>query len=253
MSMLLKGKVAIITGAAQGAGRGCALAYAREGASLVLLGRTQETLKQLQAEIEAIGGKSLVIVADVGSLEDIQRSIDETISTFGRIDILVNAAQAPSMRAANLLDIDRETMDLLWQTGPVASLEMMRTCYPYLKKAGGSIINFGSGAQFVPGGYGVYAAAKSAINMITRAAAVEWGGDGIRANLVVPMVHSQANEEAMAAEPGLEQMLIDTIPLGRIGDPEMDIGRALVFLGSDESRYVTGTTLMLDGGQQFLH
>ena len=253
MSMQLKAKVAVITGASQGAGRGCALAYAREGACLVLMGRTRETLLELQAEVEGIGSECLVLVADVGSLDDIERSIRQTITTFGRIDILINAAQAPSMRAANLLDIDRQTMDLLWQTGPVASLEMMRACYPYLKKEGGSIINFGSGAQFVPGGYGVYAAAKSAINMITRAAAVEWGGDGIRANLVVPMVHSQANEEAMAAEPGLEQMLIDTIPLGRIGDPEMDIGRALVFLGSDESQYVTGTSLMLDGGQQFLH
>ena len=252
MFMLLKGKVAVITGASQGAGRGCALSYAKEGASLVLLGRTQETLVQLQAEIEMIGAKCLVIVTDVARLDDIKHSITKIIATFGTVDVLVNAAQAPSMRAASLLDIDRENMNLLWQTGPVASLEMMRACYPYLK-TGGSIINFGSGAQFVPGGYGVYAAVKSAINMITRAAAVEWGGEGIRANLVIPMVHSQANAEAMTADPGLEQMLIDTIPLGRIGDPELDIGRALVFLGSDESRYVTGTTLMLDGGQQFLY
>jgi meso-butanediol dehydrogenase/(S,S)-butanediol dehydrogenase/diacetyl reductase len=248
----LNNKVAVITGAAQGAGRGCALAYAKEGASLVLVGRTEETLEELNVELQQLGAQTLVVVADVGKLKDIQRCVTKTIEIFGTIDILVNSAQSPSMRSANLLEIDRHVMDQLWQTGPVASLELMRACHPYLK-GGGSIINFGSGAQFVPGGYGVYAAAKSAINMITRAAAVEWGSDGIRANLVVPMVHSAANDEAMAAEPQLEKMLINSIPLGRIGDPEQDVGRALVFLGSDESRYVTGTTLMLDGGQQFLH
>lgn len=87
--------------------------------------------------------------------------------------------------------------------------------------------------------------------MLTRAAAVEWGPDGIRANVVAPMVWSPANEEAMRADPRLHERLVSTIPLGRIGDPEKDLGRVIVFLASDESRYVTGQQLMVDGGQQF--
>lgn len=251
MAERLRGKVALISGAAQGAGRGAALAFAREGASLVLVGRTESKLRELQGVLRESGATTHLVAADVGRREEAARCVDQTVAAFGTVDVLVNAAQSPSMRSARLLEISSGVVDELWRTGPVATLELMRACHPHLS-GGGSIINFGSGAQFVPGGYGVYAAVKSAIGSMTRAAAVEWGSDGIRANLVVPMVHSPANDEAMSADPSLEQMLIDTIPLGRIGDPELDIGNPLVFLASDEARYVTGTTLMLDGGQQYL-
>ena len=250
MAGLLEGRVALITGASQGSGRGGALEFAREGASCILVGRRLEPLERLAHEIETLGARALPLRVDVSSVAEIKACVATAAAAFGRLDILVNAAQSPSMRRAPILEVSPEDMQALWQTGPVASLEFMRACHPHMK-GGGSIINFGSGAQVAPAWYGVYAGVKSATYMITRAAAVEWGPDRIRANVVAPMVWSPANEEAMNADPALHDILISTIPLGRIGDPEKDLGRVLVFLASDESRYITGSQFMVDGGQQF--
>ncbi|MBK7950248.1 MAG: SDR family oxidoreductase [Deltaproteobacteria bacterium] len=250
MAGLLAGRVALITGAAQGSGRGAALELAREGAACALVGRRIEPLETLAREIEALGVDALPLAVDVAHVAEIHRCVARTLERFHRLDVLVNAAQSPSMRRAPLLEISHEDLDALWKTGPVATLEFMRACHPHLQ-GGGSIVNFGSGAQVAPAEYGVYAGVKAAIAMITRAAAVEWGPHGIRANVVAPMVWSPANEEAMRADPALHERLVSTIPLGRIGDPEKDLGRVVVFLASDESRYVTGQQLMVDGGQQF--
>jgi len=250
MPGLLEGRVALVTGAAHGSGRGGALEFAREGAHCVLVGRRLEPLESLARELEARGVRALPLSVDVSDAEQIRACVATAVSTFGRLDVLVNAAQSPSMRRAPLLEISPADVQTLWQTGPVATLEFMRACHPHLKGRG-SIINFGSGAQVAPAEYGVYGGVKAAIQMITRAAAVEWGPDGIRANVVAPMVWSPANEEAMRADPALHDLLVSQIPLGRIGDPEKDLGRVLVFLASDESRYITGSQFMVDGGHMF--
>lgn len=248
---LLDGKVALITGAGQGAGRGTALEFAKEGAKVVLVGRSQEKLQSVSAEIENLGGAAMSVGCDISILTNIKGCVDDAVSAFGGIDILVNAAHGPSLRYAKLLDVSHDMIDELWQTGPIATLEFMRLCHPHLKN-GGAIINFGTGSQFKPQDYGLYAASKASIQMITRAAAMEWAPDGIRANLIIPLVKSPAYDAAVEADPSFEDAFLSTIPLGRMGDPQMDIGRVMVFLASAESQYITGATIMADGGHSFL-
>lgn len=135
---------------------------------------------------------------------------------------LANAAQAPEMRSGPLLDIESEVMNLMWRSGPVATLEFMRASHSCLKQGGGVIINFCTVAMFKPQNNGVYAAVKSAIQMITRAAAMEWVDDGIRANAVVPLINSPVFEAYCEKDPAFVEQFVSTIPLKRMGDPELD-------------------------------
>jgi len=248
------GKVAIVTGAGQGGGRGAAINFAREGAAVVLFGRTTSKLNAVAAEIKALGSRSLAITGDVTRQEAIDDCVKRTMTTFGRLDILVNAAQSPDLRYGPLLQVTPEVIQETWSSGPVATLFFMRACHPHMRAAGGGVvINFGSGAQFVPQDYGVYAASKAAIQTLSRAAALEWAKDRIRVNVIVPLAASPAYEAACAADPNFGTSFTATIPLKRMGDPERDIGRAILFLASDAADYITGTTLMVDGGHSFLH
>lgn len=248
MKKKLADKVAIVTGAGQGAGYGASLAMAREGAAIVLFGRTLAKLESVAAEINSVGGNALCIAGDVTRSGDIVNLIERTVTGLGGIDILVNAAQSPQMRQARIIDIEREAISELWESGPAATLALMKLVRPHMiKRGGGVILNFGSGAQFNPAFYGVYAGVKSAIQSISRAAAIEWGSDNIRVNLIVPMVHSPANDD----DPTDATVLESAIPLGRIGDPVEDIGRPIAFLASDDASYITGSTIMLDGGLSY--
>jgi NAD(P)-dependent dehydrogenase (short-subunit alcohol dehydrogenase family) len=244
----LGGKVAIVTGAGQGAGMGASLAMAAEGAAVVLFGRTLSKVEAVAQTIAERGGTALPFGGDVTREADIRAAIDLAVGRCGRLDILVNAAQAPLMRQARLLDITAEEVAELWNSGAAATLAFMRLVHPHLVKAGGgAIINFGSGAQYGPAGYGVYAGVKAAIEKISRAAAQEWGRDNIRVNTVVPMVQSPASD----MDPSDMDAITRAIPLKRIGDPEKDIGRPIAFLASDEGAYITGSVLMLDGGLSY--
>lgn len=243
----LNGKVAIVTGAAQGAGGGCALAMASAGASLVLVGRTLSKLERMAGEVERRGARVHCVAGDITRAETIASITAEAVARFGRIDALVNAAQAPEMRAARLLDIDDAAIAELWNSGPVATLALMRACHPIMRAGGGgSIINFASSAVRTPEDYGVYASCKAAIETLSRAAAIEWGPDNIRVNTVVPFVHSPALE--LDLPPEVQSQVAARLPLGRIGRPEQDIGRAVAFLAGDGAAYVTGNLIKLDGG-----
>jgi NAD(P)-dependent dehydrogenase (short-subunit alcohol dehydrogenase family) len=249
----LQGKVAIVTGAGQGGGYGAAIAMARAGAAIALVGRTRSKLSKVADEIAAIGGRSLVIPADVSSREAITSVVAKTAEHFGRIDILVSAAQSPEMRAAPIAEISDEDVEDLWRSGAVATLAFMRAVRPHMIAAGGgSIINFGSATIHRPAQYGVYAGVKAAIQAISRAAAMEWAGEKIRVNTVLPFVSSPAADADFAMAEGRREAIIRNIPLGRIGDPELDIGRPVVFLASDESGFITGSTFSLDGGGSYL-
>jgi NAD(P)-dependent dehydrogenase (short-subunit alcohol dehydrogenase family) len=247
----LQGRVAIVTGAGQGSGRGCALALAAEGAAVTLVGRTVSKLEGVAAEIRGSGGCAQVTSCDVTQPDQIDRAVESTVAEFGGVHILVNAAQSPILRSSSLLETPPEMTEQLWQSGPRATLDFMRACHPHLR-GGGSIINFGTGAQFGPGNYGVYAAAKAAIGMLTRAAAEEWGPDGIRANLLVPFADSPAADAELEHQPAFKQALLESIPLRRFGHSVSDVGRVAVFLAGPDSAFVTGTTLMVDGGMKFL-
>lgn len=248
---ILNGRVAIVTGGGHGVGRGIALALSGAEAKVAICGRTPGTLASVRAEIEARGGQALDVVCDITSAPDRERLIAATLERFGAINILINnAALVPH---GSLLDIPDETIAGAWETGPLASLHLMRLCHPYLK-GDGAIVNVSSGAAIanaVPG-RGIYAAVKAALNAISRSAAVEWGPDGIRVNTIMPVALTEPFERFMANEPETANAVVTNIPLRRIGDPEADIGAAVVFLCGPDSRYLTGATIPLDGGSAYL-
>jgi 2-hydroxycyclohexanecarboxyl-CoA dehydrogenase len=251
----LSGRPVIVTGAGQGGGYGSAIALAREGAQVVLMGRTKAKLDRVADEIAGIGGDAMVYAGDVTLPADISGVVEATVKRFGTVRGLVCAAQSPEIRFGALLEMGRETLTDLWESGFVATLEMMRTVHPHMARAGGgSIVNFGSGAQHAPANYGAYASVKAAIHTMSRAAAMEWGEDNIRVNVVLPFVKSPAADADFATK-GMtseEAGARGGRPLRRIGEPEADIGRAVAFLISDDAAYITGNTVGLDGGASFI-
>ncbi|MCB2049565.1 MAG: SDR family oxidoreductase [Novosphingobium sp.] len=249
----LDGRIAIVTGASQGSGYGGARVMAREGASVVLVSRTKAKLESVAREIEAEGGTALVWAADVTDRAAMADMVAATVARFGRIDVLVNAAQSPVIRTAPLAEISDEDVRELWESGAVATLALMREVRPHMiAVGGGSIINFGSGAVHRPAQYGVYGGVKAAIQAISRAAAIEWAKEGIRVNVVFPMSASPAADADFALAEGRAEAVAKGIPLGRVGDPIEDIGPPIAFLASDEARFLTGCTYALDGGSNYL-
>ncbi|MCK0530068.1 SDR family NAD(P)-dependent oxidoreductase [Sphingobium agri] len=249
--MNINGKVALVTGAGQGVGRGIALALAAGGALVILVGRTTAKLQAVRAEIEAAGGEADVAhPADVRHAADIDALITYAADRYGGIDILVNSAQQAVL--APLLDIDDEGLLLTFESGPFAAFRMMKAAHPYIKqRGGGAIINIVSSTaiNWDTSGTAAYSAAKQAIGAITRAAASEWGPDGIRVNNIAPLAGSPAMLAWLDAKPEGPDAYLSTIPMRRIGDPQADIGRAVLFLASDEAAYITGATIPVDGGQ----
>jgi len=239
----LDGQVALVTGAGQGSGRGVALAFATEGAWVALVGRTESKLLAVESEVRDRGSAAMSIRCDVGENAQIDAAVEAVLSKFGRIDVLVNAAHH-DVRRGTLLEMSDDDVELLWTTGPRATPRFMRRCHPHLR-GGGSIVNFGSSAQMNPPNFGSYAAMKDAIRAISRAAAVEWGPDQIRVNVIAPYTDSPNMVADLAPRGGPSSY---SIPLGRVGDSENDIGRVCVFLASDDASYLTGQFFVLDGG-----
>ena len=238
----LDGKVALVTGAGQGAGQGVAEAFVAAGARVALVGRT---LSKLEAVADGLpAGSTLAVACDVTDPDQLAITVGQVVAERGALDILVNAAHHTG-RAAPLLEVTDDDLEDLWTSGPLATLRLMRLCHPHLR-GDGVIINFGSGAQFTPQGYGAYAATKDAIGALTRAAAVEWGPDGIRAHVIVPHVAAPSMIEDLSRQGRLDTV-VEKIPVGRLGRPA-DIGAAAVFLASPASGFITGQTLMVDGG-----
>jgi meso-butanediol dehydrogenase/(S,S)-butanediol dehydrogenase/diacetyl reductase len=248
---VLEGRRALVTGAGQGVGRGVALALAAAGASVSLVGRTESKLVAVADEIAARGGRALVVAADVKRADDIERCVSATLAELGGLDILVNNAQEVPL--GRLLDVDDAAVQAGWESGPLATLRFMRTCHPALC-GGGAIVNMGSraGVRPDPVARGAYAAVKEAIRALTRAAAMEWAADGIRVNAVLPYASSPALDRLAVERPEEYEATRRQVPLGRLGDPELDIGRAVVFLVGPHASYITGATIPVDGGNAFL-
>lgn len=247
---VLKDKVALVTGAGQGVGQGIAYALAAEGVRIAVVGRTLSKLEDTCAEIRRRGGLAEAFVCDVMVKQDIDRCVGQVVARFGSLNILVNNAQVVPL--GRLLEVSDEAFMQGIDSGPLATLRMMRACHPYLK-GDGAVVNFASSAavRWDASGYGAYAAVKEAIRALTRAAACEWGADGIRVNAVAPHAMSPGMEGWIAAQPEEAAAFFKTIPLGRVGDCEQDIGRAIVFLVGAGAAYLTGATIPLDGGQAY--
>ena len=258
----LTGKTAIITGAGKAVlsngecgsiGYGIATAYAKEGANLVLTGRNLSKLEAAKADLEAkYGIKVVVVQADVSAGSDneaiVKKVVDEAINAFGRIDVLINNAQA-SASGVTIEKHTTEQFNLAMYSGLYATFYYMQACYPYLKETKGSVINFASGAGLF-GNYGQcsYAAAKEAIRGLTRVAATEWGRDGINVNVVCPLAWTAQLEQFKNAYPDAFDKNVHMPPMGHFGDSEYEIGRVCVQLANPDFKYMTGETITLEGG-----
>lgn len=258
----LTGKTAIITGAGYAAlrdgrcgsiGYGIATAYAKEGANLVITGRNVKKLEAAKKDLEAkYGIRVLTLQADICAGADnvavAAGVVEETVKTFGGIQVLINNAQA-SASGVTLADHTTEQFDLAVYSGLYAAFCYMKACYPYLKESKGSVINFASGAGLF-GNYGQcsYAAAKEGIRGLSRVAATEWGRDGINVNVVCPLAWTAQLEQFELAYPDAFKANVKMPPMGHYGDSELEIGRVCVQLASPDFKYMSGETLTLEGG-----
>jgi meso-butanediol dehydrogenase / (S,S)-butanediol dehydrogenase / diacetyl reductase len=249
----LDDKVVIVTGAGQGIGAGIALAAAAEGANIVAAGRTFEKVEKIAAEISSERGvEAIAVKCDVRKRDEVDACVAATIERFGRIDGVVNNAQMVAL--GPVLEITEKDARRTWESGFLGSLWFMQSAYPELVKTKGNVVNLGTGSALrndLPG-FALYAGTKEMIRTMTRMAALEWGKDGIRVNAVIPNGMSPGMEMWSEWMPEEYETFVNTIPLGRVGRLEEDVGRAVAFLLSEDAAYVTGSTLMVDGGQTYL-
>jgi len=258
-----EGKTVIITGAGRAVladgescgsiGYGIATAFAKEGANIVITGRNVKKLEDAKAELEAkYGVRVLPVAADVSAGADneavVNNVVKQAIDTFGRIDALVNNAQA-SASGVMLADHTTDQFNLAMFSGLYATFYYMKACYPYLRETKGSVVNFASGAGlFGNVGQCSYAAAKEGIRGLTRVAANEWGKDGINVNIVCPLAWTAQLENFKNAYPEAYEKNVHMPPMGHYGDPELEIGRVVVQLCGPDFKYMSGETVTLEGG-----
>lgn len=248
----LDGKVVVVTGAGQGVGEGIALAAAAEGADVVAAGRTLEKVERTVDTVKQRGRRGLAVQCDVRRREQVDACVEATLGEFGRIDGLVNNAQMVAL--GPVLDITEKDARRTWDSGFLGSVWFMQACYPALKESRGAVVNLGTGSALrndLPG-FALYAGTKEMIRTMSRMAALEWGRDGIRVNCVIPNAMSPGLQMWSEFAPKEFEDFVNTIPLGRVGRLEEDVGRAVAFLLSQDAAYVTGSTLMADGGQAYL-
>ena len=246
--MLLQDKIAVVTGASRGIGRATAIELAKRGAFVIVNYRGSEAAAlETVAEIKSAGGDAVCMGWDVSDYAECEKNIKQIIDTFGRIDVLINNAQA-SASGVTIADHTTAQFDLAIYSGLYAAFYYMKACYPYLKETKGSVINFASGAGLF-GNFGqcAYAAAKEGIRGLTRVAATEWAADGINANVVCPLAWTAQLENFEKAYPDAFKANVHTPPMGHFGDVEKEIGRVCVQLASPDFKYMSGETLTLEG------
>ncbi|MBB2943342.1 NAD(P)-dependent dehydrogenase (short-subunit alcohol dehydrogenase family) [Actinoplanes lutulentus] len=247
----LDGKVAIITGAGGGVGRGIATALAKEGTAVAVIDINGDGAKQTVGLIEAASATGLAITADISDSAAVDSAVADVVDRFGTVDILVNNAQA-SRSGVPLAEVTDADLDLAFGTGPRACFYFMRACFPYLKDGYGRVINLRSASELLGmAGYATYVSTKGAIGALTRSAAREWGALGITVNCIAPGVMTPGAEAHFKANPDDYKAVVATMSIPRFGDAEGDVGRAAVFLAGPDASYITGTTLSVDGGGAF--
>lgn len=248
MSSRLKGKIAIVTGAGSGIGRACALALAREGAHVTLVGRRKDRLEEVARQI---GDSALVLPADISKKDQIDRVVEATVARFGSLNVLLNNAGV--LRIGSAEQITEEQWDETFNINVRGLWLLSRTALPQMRKAGGgSIINIASvlginGAR----NRAAYAPSKGAVVLLTKCMAIDHGPENIRVNAICPaFVETDLTAAVLSQAPDPEAVRRERIsvhPIGRLGRPE-DIAGLAVYLASDESSWVTGAAFPVDGG-----
>lgn len=244
----LSGRVAIVTGGSRGIGEAIALALSEFGAKIALTSRKIEGLESVKGKIEAQGGEAICIPAHMGKLETLQPVVDGTLEAFGKIDILVNNA-ATNPVFGLLEDVDEAAWDKIIDVNLKGVFFLTKAVGKVMAENGkGSIINMSTESARRPmPGLGAYSVSKAGVDMLTKAFALEWGRKGIRVNGIAPGLVKTRFSQALWGTEEIKNATEARLPLGRLAEPS-EIACAAVFLASDASSYITGETILVDGG-----
>jgi NAD(P)-dependent dehydrogenase (short-subunit alcohol dehydrogenase family) len=244
----LAGKTVIVTGGGRGVGVGISRAMAKAGANVVITGRTASYLEDTAAGLRKLGAKALVVAGDITSAELRDRLIKQTLDTFGQLDCLVNnAGSADPNDVGLLLNIDEGQFDRVVGLNLKAAFFMAQAAARAMSKRGGSIVNISSRSGSFPcPNTGHYGAAKAGLESLNATMATEWGHMGIRVN-ALGLGIVQTEHSSSAKSPSRQKRNIEITPLRRLGVPD-DVGPLCAFLASDESSWISGTVIRVDGG-----
>lgn len=245
----MEGSVVLLTGGGGGIARGVARAFAEEGAKMILTDLFPQGMDRTKKELmEEYGTEVFTYVADGAKKDEVKAAVQQGAEHFGQLNVLINSAQT-SASGLTLVEHTEADFDKAIYSGLYATFFYMKYAYPYLKESKGSVINFASGAGISGNpGQSSYAAAKEGIRGMSRVAANEWGPDDINVNVVLPLVMTDKLAQWGQENPEMFKKNMASIPLGRYGDAQKDIGKVCVFLASCDAKYITGDTLFIQGG-----
>ena len=251
--MILKDKVAIVTGAGSGIGKAIALLFAKEGAKVVCVSVQAANCQETAREINENGGIAIAVPTDVSMAEEVRKMVEAAVDTYGTINILVNNAGILAS-ACKVGDVTEEQFDKSFNVNVKGQFLVAKMCIPVMIEAGGGVIVSMSSASAIVGQYntGVYNATKAACVFLTKNIALDYAAQGIRANCLCPALvdNTVINKDVFAraeADPEMWKSVLEKYPMGRIATPE-EVAQGALYLASNQSSFVTGTTLVIDGG-----
>lgn len=247
MEFCFKNKVVLITGGSRGIGQAIALKMAQAGADVAIASRKISDLEKVAEEINKTGGKCLPFAAHIGRMDEISSLVQNVVKEFGKIDILINnAGTSPTMAPA--IEIDERAWDSIINLNLKGLFFLSQAVARVMKeKGGGKIINISSTAGITPDILPIYSISKAGVNMATKVMAKEWAIYNIRVNAIAPGITKTRFSEAIVNNKDILNIAMSRTPLGRPAEPEEMVG-AVMYLASDESSYVTGQVLVIDGG-----